>query len=57
MPIPVPGQSQDDFLKICVPQVLQEGTAENQAQAVAICVSMYEQAKKDIKEEINDYNS
>lgn len=48
MPNPIPGQSQNDFLRVCVPQVLQDGTAENPEQAVAICISMYEQAKKEI---------
>lgn len=50
MPVPIPGQSQDDFLQICIPQVLQDGTAETPEQAVAVCISMYEQAKKDINE-------
>ena len=50
MPVPMPGQSQDDFLKICIPQVLQDGTADNQAQATAICISMYEEARKEISE-------
>lgn len=48
MPNPIPGQSQDDFLKVCVPQVLQDGTAQNQQQAVAICISMFENAKDEI---------
>lgn len=57
MPVPIPGQSQDDFLQICIPQVLQDGTAETPEQAVAVCISMYEQAKKDIKEQTNGISS
>jgi len=46
MPKPKPGQSQDDFVAMCVPMVLDEGTAKDQDQAVAICNSMYEEHGK-----------
>lgn len=46
MPTPTASQTRDEFIAICVPQVLAEGTAQNPQQAVAICISMYEQAKK-----------
>ena len=54
MPKPMPGQSQDDFIATCVPQVLDEGTAENPEQAVAICYSMWEEAKKEIQDRLNN---
>jgi hypothetical protein len=53
MPKPLPGQSQDDFIATCIPQVIDEGTAETQEQAIAICYSMWEEAKKDIQEKLN----
>lgn len=34
--------SKSDFLKECIPTVLEDGTAEDQDQAVAICNSMWE---------------
>lgn len=54
MPKPIPGQSQDDFISECIPQVLQDGTAETQEQAIAICYSMWDQAKKEIQDLINE---
>jgi hypothetical protein len=54
MPKPFPGQSQDDFIANCIPQVLQDGTAENQQQAIAICFSMWEEAKKEINDKIEE---
>jgi len=34
-------ESESDFMGRCVPQVLEDGTAEDQDQAVAICLSMW----------------
>jgi len=42
---PKDGESRDDFIGRCVPVVLEEGTAKDQDQAVAICSSMYEDGK------------
>jgi len=36
MPKPKKGQTKSEFLDLCIPQVLEEGTAKNQKQAVAI---------------------
>lgn len=36
----------DEFLKICIPQVLEEGTAKDQDQAVAICNSMWDEREE-----------
>jgi len=47
MPTPTASQTRDEFIAICVPQVIAEGTAQKPQQAVAICISMYEQAKKE----------
>lgn len=57
MPKPIPGQSEEDFMGKCIPQVLNDGTAENQQQAVAICYSIWEEHKKNIKELIDENNS
>jgi len=42
---PKDGESRDDFIGRCVPVVLEDGTAKDQDQAVAICSSMYEDGK------------
>lgn len=42
MPTPRDDETQDDFIARCVPIVLEDGTAENNEQAVAVCYSMWE---------------
>lgn len=42
MPTPRADESRSDFLDRCIPQVLDEGTADSPEQAVAICSSMFE---------------
>lgn len=52
MPDPRPGESRDDFLDRCIPQVIEEGREPDQA--VAMCVSYYEGYKDkafDIKDD------
>ncbi len=46
MPTPRPDESEKVFIARCIPIVLKEGTARNQAQAVAVCASMHRQARK-----------
>lgn len=46
MPKPKPNESRDDYVARCIPIVLDEGTAEDQEQAVAVCDSMWQEAKK-----------
>lgn len=48
MPVPQPEEKQDEFVGRCVPIVLGDGTAKDQEQAVAVCLSMWEEAKKEI---------
>jgi hypothetical protein len=45
MPKPKPeeGQTREEFLEVCIPAVLEEGTAESQEQAYAICESYWEE--------------
>jgi hypothetical protein len=45
MPRPRQNETKSEFLTRCVPFVLEEGTAKNQEQAVAICHSLWEQSK------------
>jgi HK97 family phage prohead protease len=45
MPTPNEGESRDDFVSRCIPIVLEDGTAEDQDQAVAVCNSMWEEAQ------------
>lgn len=44
MPTPEPGETRDDFLERCIPELVDEGNEQDQA--VAICSSMYEEAKE-----------
>lgn len=46
MPTPQPNENRDDFIGRCVPMVLDEGIAEDNAQAVAICGSMFDDSKR-----------
>jgi hypothetical protein len=41
VPDPKPGESRDDFVSRCIPIVIEDGTAEDGDQAVAICNSMW----------------
>lgn len=50
MPSPNGYDNKDDFLKVCIPKVLNEGTAKDNSQAYAICNSMWEKKEmSDIK--------
>jgi HK97 family phage major capsid protein len=46
MPNPKEGESREEFVERCIPIVMDDGTAEDSKQAVAVCNSMWEQAKK-----------
>ena len=48
MPIPKPNESQADYIARCIPIVIDEGTVEDQDQAVAVCNSMWKESKKEI---------
>lgn len=41
MPIPKKGETQEDFVKRCIPIVIAEGTAKEYKQATAVCISLY----------------
>ena len=47
MPDPSEYDDKDKFMEVCIPKVLEDGTAKDNDQAVAICASMWE--KKSIK--------
>jgi hypothetical protein len=47
MPTPRPEkETREEWIRRCVPQVMADGTTDNQDQAVAICFSMWRQAEK-----------
>jgi hypothetical protein len=46
MPEPKENETQKEFVARCIPIVLDDGTAESQNQAIAVCFSMWEQAQK-----------
>lgn len=50
MPKPNPGETQDDFIKRCIPIVMEEGTAQDGAQAAAICHSFWDESQKSTAE-------
>jgi len=43
MPTPRRDETRDEFIARCIPIVLEEGTAQSNAQAVAVCNSMYDE--------------
>jgi hypothetical protein len=45
MPTPQEGEGRDEFMERCVPVVIDDGTAEDSDQAVAVCSSMWEEAR------------
>ena len=47
MPTPKRNEKQDEFVSRCIPIVLNDGTAQDQDQAVAVCHSMWEKAMSD----------
>jgi len=54
MPTPQSGESKKDYISRCIPIVLEEGTAEDQDQAAAICNSMWDEAQT-ASEMVQDY--
>lgn len=46
MPTPRENETRKDFVKRCIPIVIDEGNADDGAQATAICHSMYTEHKK-----------
>lgn len=52
MPTPREGESRDDFVSRCIPIVLDDGTAESNDQAVAICNSMYEGKTMNVQQKL-----
>lgn len=46
MPKPKSGESEKDFVARCIPIVLEDGTAEDQEQAAAVCYSMYREVRE-----------
>lgn len=42
------GETREEFVDRCIPIVIEDGTADTPEQAVAICNSMWEAAKKSV---------
>lgn len=45
MPEPKPGETKQNFVQRCIPEVLEDGAAESNDQAVAICNSIWDEAQ------------
>ena len=54
MPEPKENETRKEFVTRCVPIVIDDGTAEDGDQAVAVCNSMWEEAKKSDNETRTD---
>lgn len=54
MPKPRAGESEEKFVKRCIPIVIEEGTAKDDSQANAICHSMWDQHVKRKKRRANN---
>jgi hypothetical protein len=52
MPTPKKNESEEKFVERCIPIVLDEGTAKDNEQAVAICHSIYKQSKEKKSENV-----
>jgi len=52
MPKPRQGESRQDFVNRCVPIVINDGTAQNPNQAVAICNSLFEDKKMELHDKL-----
>jgi len=46
MPTPRKGERRSDFIKRCIPQVIDDGTAKDGSQATAVCHSIFTDSKK-----------
>lgn len=57
MPTLKKGESEEDFVSRCIPFVLNEGNAEDEKQAAAICHSMYKEHMKKTKSTYSEYIS
>jgi hypothetical protein len=49
MPNPKPDESRDDYMERCIPFVMNEGSAESNEQAAAMCNGMWDDAKAGAK--------
>jgi len=47
MPDPREGEEREEFIERCIPIVIEDGTADDQEQAVAVCNSMWEQGQQE----------
>jgi hypothetical protein len=48
MPTPKPDETRKDFVSRCIPVVIEDGTAKDNDQAVAVCNSLYSDSKKSL---------
>jgi hypothetical protein len=49
MPVPKEDETEEEFVKRCIPIVLDEGIAKDGKQAVAICHAIFKKVKKNVK--------
>lgn len=48
MPEIMEGETRDEFMGRCIPKVLDDGTAGDQNQAVAVCANMWSEREKSL---------
>lgn len=56
VPVPRKNESEQDFVRRCIPVVIREGTANDGAQGNAICHSMWRQHQKRARGEAFEFN-
>ena len=54
MPTPRDDETRSEFMERCIPQVIHDGTADSNSQAVAICSSLWENRDKSVKSRDDD---
>ena len=57
MPTPEPGEEKDKFMARCIPMVMEDGTAADNDQAVAICMSKFEKGPEECEEDVHSFKS
>lgn len=57
MPDPGSFDNEQEFMKVCIPKVLEDGTAEDNDQAVAVCMQMWKDQEKSVQLKIGARNA
>lgn len=56
MPTPTSNETHDEFIERCIPIVIDEGTAEDNEQAIAVCESIWEEESNGLQKLLKKLN-